>query len=85
MASLSDQTDTPKKAEFDSFAADYSGGMDNSVKALLGNSGEDFLAVKLDWMLRHFLNPGDASSLNSSCVPSRKPPFTASLRMRWCD
>lgn len=42
----------PDAAEFDSFAADYSGGMDNSVKALLGNSGDDFLDVKLQWLLR---------------------------------
>jgi SAM-dependent methyltransferase len=41
-------------AEFDAFAADYSGGMDNSVKALLGTSSENFLAVKLRWLLRKF-------------------------------
>ena len=40
-------------AEFDAFATDYSGGMDNSVKALLGKSGEDFLDVKLQWLLRN--------------------------------
>lgn len=40
-------------AEFDAFAADYTGGMENSVKALLGKSGEDFLDVKLHWLLRN--------------------------------
>jgi SAM-dependent methyltransferase len=43
-----------ENAEFDAFASDYSGGMENSVKALLGKSGEDFLDVKLQWLLRHF-------------------------------
>jgi SAM-dependent methyltransferase len=41
-----------QRAEFDAFAANYSGGMDNPVKALLGKSSDDFLQVKLDWLLR---------------------------------
>lgn len=47
----------PVNAEFDAFAATYAGGMDNSVKALVGGSSDDFLAVKLDWLLRHVLPP----------------------------
>jgi SAM-dependent methyltransferase len=46
-----------QKAEFDAFAADYAGGMDNPLKALAGASGDDFLGVKLDWLLRHVLTP----------------------------
>lgn len=44
-------------AEFDAFAASYVGGMDNPIKSLAGGSSDDFLAVKLDWLLRHVLTP----------------------------
>jgi SAM-dependent methyltransferase len=40
--------------EFDAYAADYGAGMDNPVKALLGTSADDFVAIKLRWLLRRF-------------------------------
>jgi SAM-dependent methyltransferase len=46
--------DTPPAAEFDAYAQNYAGGMDNPVKALLGESGDDFIAVKLRWLLHRF-------------------------------
>lgn len=49
-------------AEFDAFASDYSGGMDNSVKALLGESGDDFLTVKLNWLSRRFWRGQEAAA-----------------------
>lgn len=52
----------PEGAEFDEFAADYSGGMENSVKALLGSKGDDFLDVKVDWLLRRIFSPGEAQA-----------------------
>jgi ubiquinone/menaquinone biosynthesis C-methylase UbiE len=41
-------------SEFDAYATDYAGGMDNPVKSLLGESADAFVAVKLRWMLRQF-------------------------------
>ena len=42
------------EAEFDTYAGEYAAGMDNSVKALLGESADDFVAIKLRWLLRQF-------------------------------
>ena len=41
-------------AEFDSYAQGYAAGMDNPAKRLLGDSADDFIAVKLRWLLRTF-------------------------------
>ena len=41
-------------AEFDSYAQGYAAGMDNKAKRLLGDSADDFIAVKLRWLLRTF-------------------------------
>jgi SAM-dependent methyltransferase len=41
-------------AEFDSYAHGYAAGMDNPTKRLLGDSADDFIAVKLRWLLRTF-------------------------------
>jgi len=41
-------------AEFDAHAETYDGGMDNPVKALLGDSADDFVAIKLRWLLGRF-------------------------------
>jgi SAM-dependent methyltransferase len=38
--------------EFDAYAHGYNAGMENPVKALLGRSPDDFLAIKVDWLLR---------------------------------
>lgn len=39
-------------AEFDKHAARYDGGLDNPVKRLMGNSADQFIAVKARWLLR---------------------------------
>jgi len=41
-------------AEFDSYAQGYAAGMDNPAKRLLGDSADDFIAIKLRWLLRTF-------------------------------
>lgn len=46
-------------AEFDAYAQDYAGGMDNPIKSLLGDSADSFIAVKLRWLLRRFPDLGD--------------------------
>ncbi len=48
---ISDQSSKPA-AEFDTYASDYAAGMDNPVKSLLGESADDFVAIRLNWMLR---------------------------------
>ena len=40
--------------EFDSYAAEYSAGMENPLKALMGESADAFVAIKLNWLLRRF-------------------------------
>lgn len=47
-----DQNGERQHAEFDSFAAGYSGGMDNPIKALAGASADDFLSVKYRWLMK---------------------------------
>lgn len=56
-------TPNPPKAEFDAYARGYDAGMDNPVKALLGDSADDFVAIKLRWLKRQFpgLERHDAS------------------------
>ena len=39
-------------AEFDRHAAGYDGGLDHPIKRLLGNSADQFIAVKARWLLR---------------------------------
>jgi SAM-dependent methyltransferase len=41
-------------AEFDAYAAEYAAGMENPVKSLLGESADDFVMIKLRWLLRQF-------------------------------
>lgn len=40
--------------EFDAYAEAYSAGMEDPLKARLGKSAEDFIAVKVDWLARKF-------------------------------
>ncbi len=47
-------------AEFDAHAPGYDGGMDNPVKAILGRDADQFLQLKLDWLLRRM--PGLATA-----------------------
>ena len=49
----SDRSTAPQ-AEFDTYAPGYNAGMDNSLKALLGESAEQYVKLKLHWMLRRF-------------------------------
>jgi SAM-dependent methyltransferase len=42
------------RAAFDAFAEAYDGGMDNTVKTLAGGGADDFIAVKVRWLLRHW-------------------------------
>jgi SAM-dependent methyltransferase len=39
-------------AEFDKHAVTYDGGLDNPIKRLMGNSPDQFIAVKARWLLR---------------------------------
>ncbi len=41
-----------KGAEFDHHAAGYTGGMENPVKSMLGESLDDFINVKVEWLKR---------------------------------
>jgi SAM-dependent methyltransferase len=38
-------------AEFDAYAADYDGGMDNAIKRWAGDSAVEFIDVKVRWLL----------------------------------
>jgi SAM-dependent methyltransferase len=40
-------------AEFDKHAASYDGGLDNPIKRMMGDSADQFIAVKARWLLRH--------------------------------
>jgi SAM-dependent methyltransferase len=46
-------SDLPR-AEFDAYAPGYDSGMDNAVKRLAGGGADDFVAVKVRWLLRRF-------------------------------
>jgi SAM-dependent methyltransferase len=41
-------------SEFDAHAEGYDGGMNNPLKALAGDSADDFVAAKVRWLLRHW-------------------------------
>ncbi len=56
-------------AEFDRHAASYDGGLDNPVKRLMGNSADQFIAVKARWLMRRepALRSGGLSLLDYGC------------------
>jgi 2-polyprenyl-3-methyl-5-hydroxy-6-metoxy-1,4-benzoquinol methylase len=56
-------------AEFDRHAAAYDGGLDNPVKRLMGNSADQFIAVKARWLLRREpgLTTGGLALLDYGC------------------
>jgi SAM-dependent methyltransferase len=56
-------------AEFDRHAAGYDGGLDNPIKRLMGNSADQFIAVKARWLLRREkrLRDGSLSLLDYGC------------------
>jgi ubiquinone/menaquinone biosynthesis C-methylase UbiE len=55
-------------AEFDKHSAGYDGGIDNSVKGMLGDA-DSFIAVKARWLMRHEpgLGAGGLSLLDYGC------------------
>ena len=56
-------------AEFDDYAAEYEGGLDNPIKRLMGSSPDQFIAVKARWLLRKepMLRTGGLSVLDYGC------------------
>lgn len=56
-------------AEFDDYAAEYEGGLDNPVKRMMGNSADQFIAVKARWLMRRekALAAGGLSVLDYGC------------------
>ncbi|HTR83791.1 MAG TPA: methyltransferase domain-containing protein [Reyranella sp.] len=55
--------------EFDRHAATYDGGLDNPVKRMMGNSPDQFIAVKARWLLRREpgLRRGGLALLDYGC------------------
>ncbi len=53
----------PPKAEFDAYAAGYDSGMNAPFKALAGAGADDFVAVKVRWLLRWWPELGSRSDL----------------------
>lgn len=41
-------------AEFDAYAPGYAAGMENPLKALLGEAAEQYIALKLRWLLKRY-------------------------------
>jgi 2-polyprenyl-3-methyl-5-hydroxy-6-metoxy-1,4-benzoquinol methylase len=56
-------------AEFDKHAASYDGGLDNPVKRMMGDSADQFIAVKARWLLRKEkgLRSGGLNLLDYGC------------------
>lgn len=56
-------------AEFDDYAAEYHGGLDNPVKRMMGNSADQFIAVKTRWLMRRepALRTGGLAVLDYGC------------------
>jgi SAM-dependent methyltransferase len=56
-------------AEFDKHAASYDGGLDNPVKRMMGDSADQFIAVKARWLLRKEkgLRSGGLSLIDYGC------------------
>lgn len=58
-----------KPAEFDRHAAAYDGGLDNPIKRMMGDSADQFIAVKARWLLRRepALKSGGLAVLDYGC------------------
>jgi SAM-dependent methyltransferase len=58
-----------KPAEFDRHAAAYDGGLDNPIKRMMGDSADQFIAVKARWLLRREpkLKSGGLAMLDYGC------------------
>ena len=48
-------------AEFDAYAGNYDAGMDNPLKRMVGASADDFIALKVDWLLADLRRGGLAA------------------------
>ena len=72
------------QAEFDRHAVGYDGGLDNPVKRLLGNSADQFIAVKARWLLRREpgLKSGRLALLDYGCGAGDLLRVLAGLGMR---
>ena len=55
--------------EFDRHAASYDGGLDNPIKRMMGDSADQFIAVKARWLLRREpgLRTGGLAMLDYGC------------------
>jgi len=55
--------------EFDRHAASYDGGLDNPIKRMMGDSADQFIAVKARWLLRRErgLRSGGLAMLDYGC------------------
>ena len=69
MSAPDPQSWSGEPAEFDDYAAEYEGGLDNPIKRLLGSSPDQFIAVKARWLLRQepALHTGGLSVLDYGC------------------
>jgi SAM-dependent methyltransferase len=58
-----------KPAEFDRHAGTYDGGLDNPIKRMMGDSADQFIAVKARWLLRREpgLKRGELAVLDYGC------------------
>ena len=58
-----------KPAEFDRHAQSYDGGLDNPIKRMMGDSADQFIAVKARWLLRRerSLKSGGLAMLDYGC------------------
>ncbi len=67
--STPEQSWSGESAEFDEYAADYQGGLDNPIKRMMGSSPDQFIAVKARWLLRREpqLLKGGLSVLDYGC------------------
>ena len=56
-------------AEFDKHAGSYDGGLDNPIKRMMGDSADQFIAVKARWLLRRepALKTGGLAMLDYGC------------------
>src|SRR6185436_19411914 len=56
-------------AEFDRHARSYDGGLDNPIKRMMGDSADQFIAVKTRWLMRREpgLRKGGLSVLDYGC------------------
>jgi 2-polyprenyl-3-methyl-5-hydroxy-6-metoxy-1,4-benzoquinol methylase len=56
-------------AEFDRHAGTYDGGLDNPIKRMMGDSADQFIAVKARWLLRREpgLKTGGLAVLDYGC------------------